>query len=285
MKKFLIITADDFGLDEAVNEAVGQASREGVLTAASLMVAGAAAGDAIHRARSLRRLRVGLHLVLADGFAVLEHRVIPALTDEAGYMSRGMFIKSLRWFALPKVRKQLEAEIRAQFSAFARTGLFLDHVNVHKHFHMHPTLLTMVIRIGREYGLSAIRIPDEPLWFAARQNAWSAGVSSSLLKPWVALMKHHVRAAGVFHNDSIFGIASSGAMNESKLLEIIAALPAGVTEVYLHPATQQASPLTPSMKRYRHSDELAALLSPQVRAALDATHIRRGGYRDAQRAG
>ena len=46
--RFLIVTADDFGLHEAVNEAVEQASRTGVLTAASLMVAAPAAADAIH---------------------------------------------------------------------------------------------------------------------------------------------------------------------------------------------------------------------------------------------
>ena len=43
MQKFLIVTADDFGLHEAVNQAVEQASVAGVLTAASLMVAAPAA--------------------------------------------------------------------------------------------------------------------------------------------------------------------------------------------------------------------------------------------------
>ena len=38
--KRLIVTADDFGVAEAVNEAVEQAHRHGILTAASLMVAG-----------------------------------------------------------------------------------------------------------------------------------------------------------------------------------------------------------------------------------------------------
>jgi chitin disaccharide deacetylase len=71
MQRFLIVTADDFGLHEAVNEAIERASREGILTAASLMVGAPAADDAIRRARELPRLRVGLHLVLADGRAVL----------------------------------------------------------------------------------------------------------------------------------------------------------------------------------------------------------------------
>jgi predicted glycoside hydrolase/deacetylase ChbG (UPF0249 family) len=49
--KRLIVTADDFGLAPEVNEAVEAAHRDGVLTAASLMVAGPAAADAVARAR------------------------------------------------------------------------------------------------------------------------------------------------------------------------------------------------------------------------------------------
>ncbi|MDE0854568.1 MAG: ChbG/HpnK family deacetylase, partial [Nevskia sp.] len=55
----LIVTADDFGLHAAVNEAVELAHRDGVLTAASLMVGAPAAADAVQRARRLPRLRVG----------------------------------------------------------------------------------------------------------------------------------------------------------------------------------------------------------------------------------
>jgi hopanoid biosynthesis associated protein HpnK len=285
MQKFLIVTADDFGLHQAVNEAVDQASREGILTAASLMVGAPAAVDAIRRARALPQLRVGLHLVLADGLAVLGPDLIPDLADRSGRMNSRMFVNGVRFFALPAVRRQLEAEIRAQFSAFARTGLVLDHVNVHKHFHLHPTLLDMLLRIGAEYGVPAVRVPDEPLWFAGRGGRWLPWTSAALLAPWNALMKRRLRAAGMRHNDSIFGVASSGAMDERALLAVLAGLPPGITEIYLHPATASGSAIAASMPGYRHADELAALLSPRVRAAVAAAGIERGGYADALRAG
>jgi len=283
MRQFLIITADDFGLHEAVNEAVEQASRSGVLTAASLMVGAPAAADAIRRARELPRLRVGLHLVLADGFAVLAHDRLPSITDVNGHMSGDMFRSGVRLFALRSVRRQLEAEIHAQFAAFARTGLMLDHVNMHKHFHLHPTLLAMILRIGRDYGVAALRVPDEPLWFAARERAWSAWLTTGLLKPMLARMKRRLDAAELFHNDVLFGLAATGAMDETRLLRIIARLPPGVTEIYLHPATSRGEPLTSTMRAYRHADELAALLSARVDAALTASGVQRGGYGDAQR--
>ena len=65
--KRLIVTADDFGLAVPVNEAVEQGHLGGILSAASLMVTGDAADDAVARARRLPRLAVGLHLVLVDG--------------------------------------------------------------------------------------------------------------------------------------------------------------------------------------------------------------------------
>jgi hopanoid biosynthesis associated protein HpnK len=280
--RFLIVTADDFGLHEAVNQAVEQASRAGILTAASLMVGAAGAADAVLRARSLPALRVGLHVVLADGRATLAPSLIPSLTDAAGYMDARMASRGVRYFALPWVRRQLEAEIRAQFAAFARTGLTLDHVNVHKHFHLHPSLLDLLMRVGRDYGAPPMRVPHEPLWFAAR-SGWSAGTGAALLAPWVALMKARLRSAGIVHNDHLFGIARTGAMDEATLLHIIERLPPGVSEIYLHPAAA-GHIVSASMKAYRHAEELAALMSPRVRAALDDANVGRGGFGDVRRA-
>lgn len=281
--RFLIVTADDFGIHQAVNEAVSQANRAGVLTAASLMVGAPAAEDAVRRARELPQLRVGLHLVLADGFAVLPRNQIPDLVDADGRFGDGMWLDGVRYFALPSLRRQLEAEIRAQFAAFARTGLVLDHVNAHKHFHLHPTLLRMILRVGREFGMTAVRVPREPLWYSSKGGGPRLGAiaANAFLLPWVGLMKARLRARGIAFNDQVFGIAGTGRLDEGALLDILAKLPAGVTEIYLHPAVDTAAPIASTMSEYRHSAELAALLSSRVAAAVAATGAARGGYRDA----
>jgi len=284
MRKFLIVTADDFGLHQAVNEAVETAHRDGVLTAASLMVAAPAAADAVRRARRLPGLRVGLHVVLADGVALLPPQRIAALTGPDGRFGDRMFVNALRYFALAGVRRQLEAEIRAQFAAFRDTGLALDHVNAHKHFHLHPSLLAMCLRIGAEFGVRAVRVPQEPLWFSRRGGARFAGPAGALLlAPWLALMKRRLRGAGIDYNDRIFGIARSGAMDEATLLEILARLPPGATEIYAHPAAG-GGPVAASMQGYRHQDEFAALLSPRVRAAIGAAGVEVGGFADLAKA-
>src|SRR5579859_225115 len=281
MARYLIVTADDFGIHESVNEAVEQASRAGTLSAASLMVTAHAAKDAVRRALTLPDLRVGLHVVLADGESALDASLIPEIADTEGRMHGDMFRRAVRFFFKPAARRQLEAEIRAQFAAFSKTGLPLDHVNVHKHFHVHPTILSILLDVGRDYGMPAIRVPDEPVWFAVRHAGIGPGLAQALLSPCIMLMKHRLRRAGIFHNDKIFGIAGSGAIDEANLLAILARLPAGVSEIYLHPATQSGSAIAASMSGYRHAEELEALSSPRVRAALDAAGFR-GGYAEVR---
>lgn len=267
----LIITADDFGLHESVNRAVLRAHREGVLCAASLMVGAAAAPDAVAVARACPGLRVGLHLVLADGAAVLPPRLIPDLVDANGRFGARMVRDGFRFFFLPRVRRQLAAEIRAQFEAFAATGLVLDHLNAHKHFHLHPTVLSLILGIGREFGLRAVRLPDE------------AGLPAGL-QPWLLLLRARLRAAGIAHNDYLIGLRLSGRFDEDALLAALGRLPpAGIGELYLHPALESGTAIAASMAGYRHADEFAALVSPrvaEVRASLRASGFRFGGFTD-----
>lgn len=261
----LIITADDFGLHEAINEAVELAHREGVLTAASLMVGAPAASDAIARARRMPNLRVGLHIVLADGPAVLPRAQIPDLIDADGYFGDAMSRDGFRFFFLPHVRHQLAAEIEAQFTLFHASGLALDHVNAHKHFHIHPTVLSLILAARRRFRFPAIRLPA-----TARPPL--------LLRPWLAAMRRRLDQAKIAHNNRICGMDETGAMDEKALLAALRRLPAGVTEIYSHPATQRG--ITSSMASYRPTDELAALLSPEVRTAMDGLGVKRGGFLD-----
>jgi chitin disaccharide deacetylase len=263
----LIVTADDFGLHRRINDAVELAHREGVLDCASLMVSAPAASDAIERARGMPGLRVGLHIVLADGVPASPLHEIPALVDERGRFGNRMVRDGFRFFFLPHVRRQLAREIRAQFEAFAATGLALDHVNTHKHFHLHPTVLSLILEIGAAFDMRAMRLPRE-------MNG------SSLLAPWVASMQARLKRAGIAHNDWVAGMSSTGRMDEATLLDLLARAPDGVLELYSHPAVDDTTPITQSMRGYRHADELAALCSPRVAQAIAATHAQRGAFAD-----
>src|SRR5271166_2514896 len=105
--KRVIFSADDFGLTPAVNEAIERAHREGILDQASLMVAGAAADDAVRRARATPSLRVGLHLVVIEGQAVSPPSEIPDIVDSNGQFPSDQARLGLRYFFRPSARRQL----------------------------------------------------------------------------------------------------------------------------------------------------------------------------------
>jgi hopanoid biosynthesis associated protein HpnK len=281
--KRLIVCADDFGLDTAVNEAVETAHRDGVLTCASLMVGAPAAADAVTRAHRLPGLRVGLHLVLVEGKAVAPPETIPDLVDATGRFDDRMVRAGFRFFFLPGARRQLAREIRAQFDAFRATGLTLDHVNAHKHMHLHPTVAGLIMTIGREYGLAAMRVPSEPL--APLRRAGDARtltqrLGSRLLALWVGLLRWRLRRAGIAVNDHLFGLAWSGAMTEARVLSLLPYMPEGVSEIYFHPASLRTGALASTMPDYRHAEELGALLSRAVRRQIVESRIGLISYGD-----
>jgi len=275
--KSLIVTADDFGAALEVNEAVEQGQRDGILTAASLMVAAPAAADAVARAKAMPRLRVGLHLVLVDGKPTLPASAVPDLVGPDGMFRNDMAGAAIRMFLLPHVRRQLEAEIEAQFDAFRATGLTLDHVNTHKHFHLHPTIASSIARVGRRYGLRAVRVPLEPREVLLRIEPGTKLASDFVTAPWAMLSRARFRAVGLRVPDSVFGLAWSGAMTASRLLGLIENLPEGLSEIYLHPAT---GPYEGSAPGYRYAEELAALVAPRVVEASRNSSIARGGFAD-----
>ncbi len=253
--KRLIVTADDYGAALLVNEAIEIAHRDGILTTASLMVGAPMAEDAVERARRLPSLRAGLHLVVVRGRPVLAPEHIPDLVDGDGRFDNNLVRAGFRYFFLPRVRRQLAAEIRAQFEAFQATGLALDHANAHNHMHLHPTVLRLIIDIGREFGLAAVRLPDEP----------GGGI---FLAPWIALMKRRLRRTGLRFNDFIFGIRDTGRMDSDALRQTIDTLPDGVSEIFLHPATGRWVDMESEAAGFRFEDEFQALIDPAVRTAV-----------------
>ncbi len=276
-RKALIVTADDFGAAREVNDAVEIAHRGGILTAASLMVSAPAAADAVARARANQRLRVGLHIVLVEGKPTLPASALPDLVDASGRFRTDMAASAANMFFRPSVRRQLEAEVEAQFDAFRATGLILDHVNTHKHFHLHPTIASAILKSGRRHDLRAMRVPLEPHAVLAKAEPGAKLPSALITAPWAMLSRARLRRAGLRVPDAVFGLAWSGAMTAKRVLGIIENLPEGLTELYLHPAT---GPYEGSAPGYAYADELAALTAPRVVEAVRNAAIAKGGFAD-----
>jgi chitin disaccharide deacetylase len=246
------------------------------------MVGASASADAVARARRMPRLRVGLHLALVEETPVLAPAEIPDLVEKAG-PSGGRLRKNLASFglsiaAMPSVRRQLRAEIRAQFEAYRATGLALDHVNAHRHYHLHPTVLSDILAIGAGYGMRAVRAPIEPAstLLLVEPTGWRPIATATAL--WAAMTRRRVRKAGLATADQVFGLTWSGAMTEDRIDGLIRNLPLGRTEIYTHPATSAG--FDGAARDYRFAGELAALLSPRCREAVEESAAAVGGYSD-----
>ncbi len=243
------------------------------------MVAAPAAAQAVALAERLPTLRVGLHLALVEAAPASNPDDIPDLVDDAGQLRRDMVRLAFDIALRPTVRRQLRAEIAAQFEAYRRTGLPLDHVNAHKHFHVHPLIAREVLSVGRDYGMRALRVPTEPAGIVARVDHKRPALSERVMAPWTAMLRGWARRAGLTTPDAVFGLRWTGGITAERLAALMPLLPAGLIEIYTHPATRDDFP--GHAPGYRYADELKALTAPEVIAAVKQPGRRLGGYADA----
>jgi hopanoid biosynthesis associated protein HpnK len=280
--KALIVTADDFGLSLPVNDAVESAHRQGILSAASLMVGAPAVEDAVERARTLTSLGIGLHLTLLDARPVLPPDEVPGLVEPDGRFSSDPLRFGVALYFSPELRRQVNAEISAQFTRFRGTGLKMDHINGHQHFHMHPVVLSAIARIAPRFGSPPVRLPLEPFGpsFRANQDRAFGRLASWLFYfAQTRRMRRQLTAAGIPSNDHLFGLNDSGTMVESRMLRLVDCLPGGISELYCHPATGPWEGPDNLPSSYRAEEELGALLSPALKKKIEACGLRPLSYR------
>ena len=252
--KRLVVTADDFGISPAVNKAVIEAYRNGILRYTSLMVKRPFAAEAVSLAKENPGLGVGLHVELCE-------------SDPAAW--------GMRYFFSPTHRKQIEPEIRAQIEKFISYGLKPTHADGHSNIHVHPTIFPVLCSLSREYGIPRLRLPGGEaslsVGYDRRQALARTGVAAVFKMLGDALRPY---ASGLTIPERTFGLLRSGMLTEEYLLWLIRGLPDGLTEVYCHPSSDSGSQVTDRPRPGHHTvTELEALLSPRVKEALSAEGV------------
>ena len=105
-----------------------------------------------------------------------------------------------------------------------------------------------------------------PRHAAARADGRRSWFAAGLLEAQFALLlRRRLDAAGIAHNDHIFGLADSGAMTGERVRRYLDVLSDGVSEIYLHPATR---PVAAYPAHYLSRGEYEALIDPMVASAL-----------------
>jgi hopanoid biosynthesis associated protein HpnK len=264
----LVVTGDDFGASSSVNRAIVAAHDHGILTAASLMVGGEAAEEAVELARSRPNLAIGLHLVLADGRPVLPAPVIPSLVGPDRRFRASPAAAGWHYQFSPAARREVRWEIRAQLDRFRAFGLPLSHVDGHHHLHLHPLILDALIRLAPEFGIRWIRVPSEELGFALTTEPGRVPgriLSSAVFRALRSHAVRRLRAAGIGFLDRVYGLLMTGRIDERYVLDLLPRIRADAVELYCHPSFPENGTRSGNANGAR---ELAALVSDRVRAAV-----------------
>jgi hopanoid biosynthesis associated protein HpnK len=261
--KQLIVTADDFGLLDSINEGIVKAFGEGVVSYVSLIPTGEAFAKAVDLARSNGITEAGAHLALTETRPVSRPSDVPALVRRDGGFPRHNPDLFLRLFSGRIPRIQIYAELRNQLELLKSTGINITSISSHEHIHMMPALLGMFIELALEFGIPCIRYPRrERLHIPLTPAKLYKKTLLSLLGP---AMEGPIKRSGLKHTDHFAGFLDSGSMRSATLEKIVSSLEDGSTELVCHPGFVSPAVIDRCIFFLDCETELAALTSRQTR--------------------
>ena len=154
MNKQIIITGDDYGLCAAVNDAIEECLAAGSMSATCVMTNMPACDEIATLRRKYPRSSIGLHWNLTQGRPLLGPAAVPSLVN-----SDGQFAGSLRrrWLARRINRREIRAELAAQYERFQALAGDADFWNTHQNVHVYPGLFQFFVELGRELKIPAMR--------------------------------------------------------------------------------------------------------------------------------
>lgn len=302
-RRRLIVNADDFGLGFGINAGIAQAVAEGIVTSVSLMANGAAIAEAVAMARKWPQISTGAHLALVGGEPVSPPASLPSLVDREGRFPPSYRAFLRRWLRGGIRPEEVYREWSTQVALLRRQGLELTHLDSHQHLHVLPVMLPVAVRVAREHGIEAMRLPLElkstsprpkapPLETTSILGQRSGGPNpdepirqrrrrfeSLLLQAAARLARPRVQRAGLWSPDYFIGFTDSGRMTIPILAQHLEHLPEGVTELMTHPGFPDTAASTLFPRPYLWEEEVAALTDPRIQHRLEELGIELVSYR------
>lgn len=236
MRKYLIINADDLGYNEAQTRAITELYREKQITSTSLLTV---AGDANRAARlaAEQQIPVGVHLTINSDSE--QNRWQPLTNGKSLTDGRGLYSGQLP-LALHAKRKEVYAELEAQYDFIRARGAAVDHADNH--------CATLYGINGRSFYKEAYRFcaaHDLPYRFPKTAGFIERQVGFKLPKPVYMLHRKIVKAGEAYGVKLLDDLVSNPySMEKIKdyetlrqyYLDALDNCIDGVTEIFLHPA-------------------------------------------------
>lgn len=239
MNKYLIINADDFGLNEEQNEAIKELLENKLITSTSLMAVAPEAMDATEFAKRVS-FPVGVHITLNSD----EKDLYPSLTGAPSLGKDGLWYESKNLTFKAK-HKDVRAELEAQYQYIINSGAKVDHADSH--------CGTVYGINGRRFFLDAFDFCKEhnlPFRFPKTVGFLERQLGMKIPAPVVKIQQMIVRSAekrGVKLLDDL--VSNPWSMDKIKdydtlrkyYLDAVDNCIDGVTEIFLHPAMPNES--------------------------------------------
>ncbi len=300
--RFVILTADDFGASDNIDEGIVFALERGAITAVSALMNLPASHDALRElAGRFPDAGIGVHFNLTTGAPVLDPRLVPSLVDAHGtFMATDELLSRIRDVSL----NELELELRAQVRALDELGIRLDHLSDHNGIiSLYPPFFEVFCRIAHERGVPVRSpltasmkyprlFPDAGTVKKGKETAWKVigrdPFGALGLLPFTNLASMEKRVArldelGIPHPGTLIDYLY-GNPTPSAAIHILRNLPVGVSEIVVHLGTSRRSEAYPNGLDVgyfpRREQELAVVTSEYLREYAGSLNIRAVGFRD-----
>jgi predicted glycoside hydrolase/deacetylase ChbG (UPF0249 family) len=273
-ERLLVINADDYGLTEAVSRGILEANRLGVVTSTSVLALAPAFDTTARWLADVPGIGVGAHLALVgEDPPLLPARQIPTLVDRQGHL-----FPTWRHFLRAAARNRIDAddvraELEAQLARIVGAGLVLDHLDTHQHLHLWPMVGDVVIDLAQRHRIPAVRVPT-----SRRHTLPGFGIR----RLQRGLVRHADRC-GIRHVEWSAGLDEAGGLTPARLLSLLESAEASgarSAELVTHPGKADDPDRHRYAWDYRWGEELAALLAPETRLAVDRLGLRLATYAD-----
>jgi len=277
-KRYLIVTADDFGIGPATSLGILDLAVQGLVTGTVLLVNSPFAEQAVRAWNQAGRpVELGWHPALTLDRPVLPAERVPSLVDAEGrFWPLSSFLRRICTGRIHA--SEVEAELRAQYQRFLDlVGAPPAVVNTHHHIQIFPPVGPILVEIlARQRPLPYVRRIREA--WATLFHVGGARVKRLALSVLGRRMVHRQTAAGFPGNDTLIGVTDPPCVADEEFLpRWLAHVPGRVVELTCHPGYldttllgRDATPQDGQMRRRVHELE----------------RLRRDGFHQAcQRAG
>ncbi|MGC2493023.1 ChbG/HpnK family deacetylase, partial [Candidatus Binatus sp.] len=218
-------------------------------------------------ARDNPELDVGLHAVVCRGRSMLDGSRLGAAVGASGEFIESPVAAGMRYFFDRSLRAAMTDELRAQVERHLELVGYLNHIDGHLNFHVHPLFADILVNLAVEYKVPCIRLPRERVMTTLRlrrDNATRKLVESAIFRTLSRRTRRMMTERGLTSTDALFGLHQSGNLSEDYVVGVIDRIRDGTTELYFHPAADiGGTPPTPAAQL-----EVEILTSPRVHNAI-----------------